>query len=83
VKIAGAANVEVPSYLALHAKGYEVTVVRRATGEETWHAEKDDNRFSAEGLVELLGVVGMFEIRGDNWKASDDQIDEFMRRYNI
>ena len=37
--------------------------------------------FAAEDAVALLGLVAMRELRGASWKASDEQIDEFMARY--
>jgi hypothetical protein len=83
VNIAAAGDVEVPAYLVLRAKGYDITVSMRGQGEETWHATKDGNRFSGEGPIELLGVVAVFEARGENWQAADSEIDDFIQRYDI
>lgn len=74
--LCAAANVEVPAYLVLRQKNYSVT----ASG-NSWYAEKDGLRFQAENVIELLGVVSMFEARGDNWAATDLEIDGFLTRY--
>jgi hypothetical protein len=83
VRIAAAGNVEIPAYLTLREKGYEVRWERKKEGEELWFAEKDGCEFVAEGPIELLGVVSLYEIRGENWKATDQETDDFMKKYEI
>lgn len=83
LKISVAGNVEVPAYLVLRAKEYEITVDRRAKGEETWYAEKNGRQFSADGPFELLGLVAVLEARGDDWSGTDEEIDAFFKRYDI
>ena len=80
---ASAANVIVPAYLALQQKGYHVWCEGSAdvSGEDTWYAENSCCRFVAEDPVTLLGLVAMYETRGDDWTASDQQIDEFLSEY--
>lgn len=73
-----AGNVEVPAYLTLSKKGYAIT----ASGNDGWDAEKDGRRFHAQSVVELLGLVSMFELRGVNWAATDLEIDEFLTTQN-
>ena len=79
-RIAAAGNVEVPAYLSLIGKGYAVHWERKG-GDELWYAERDGNEFIAEGPIELLGVVSVYEIRGENWNATDEEIDAFMKAY--
>jgi hypothetical protein len=55
--LCAAANVEVPAYLVLTQKAYTVT----APGNDGWSAEKDGLRLQAENLIELLGLVSMYE----------------------
>ena len=81
IKISAAANVEIPAYLTLKEKGYSVRWERKDNETENWHAYKHDHHFMAEGPIELLGVVSVYEARGENWKASDAEIDEFMEKY--
>lgn len=76
-KIIAAANVEVPAYLVLVERGYEV----RCDGRESWTACKDDSVFGGDGPIELLGVVTIFEHRGEDWKASDRAIADFLEMF--
>jgi hypothetical protein len=76
MQITAAGNTEVPAYLALVAKGYQVSM----TG-DLWLAQKDQNFFSASGPLELLGLVAMAEIRGVNWRATDEEIEVFLTKY--
>jgi hypothetical protein len=73
-----AGNVEVPAYLVLPQKDYAVT----ARGNDGWYAEKDGLRFQAESLIALLGLVSMYEVRGANWLAEDQDIDDFLAKYD-
>ena len=83
-QIANAANTLIPAFLALQSKGYRVWWARsdNAPDAATWYAEGPLGRFVADNSVELLGLVAMRELRGSNWKANDQQIDDFMRVYN-
>jgi hypothetical protein len=78
MKITAAGNTEVPAYLVLIAKGYEVS----PTGSRSilWLAQKDQNSFSAEGMLELLGLVAMAESRGLDWRATDQEIEAFLMK---
>ena len=69
----------VPSYLALKSKGYVVEPICPGQDDETWWAEKDGLRFQADNVIEPLGLVTMYEIRGTNWQASDEEIDAFLQ----
>lgn len=74
IRVAG--NTAAPALYALHAKGYAVTV--SYGGDDTngytaeYEAEKDGRRFSATTPEELLGLVAMWEVRGDDWRASTE-----------
>ncbi|MBW9335060.1 hypothetical protein FEE59_16220 [Herbaspirillum sp. RU 5E] len=76
--LCAAANVEVPAYLVLSQKAYIVT----AAGNDDWYAEKDGMIFQAESLIELLGFVSMYEARGPKWAAADQEIDDFLAKYD-
>jgi len=78
MQITAAGNTEVPCYLVLIAKGYQITH-RAADG--AWLAEKHGNAFSAGGPLELLGLVAMAETRGSNWRARDEESRAFWQRY--
>jgi len=82
--IANAGNVVVPAYLTLLAKGYTVRhEIHPKTGCETWYAENDSVRLIGEDPLALLGLAGIAEIRGNDWKALDDQIQSFLREFGL
>ncbi len=79
-QITAAGNTEIPAYLALLRFGFAVT--RTVNGEEeNWVAEKTDLRLSAPTPLQLLGLYAMRQTRGSEWAASDDSIEEFLRRF--
>jgi hypothetical protein len=73
VHIADAANLMSPAYLTIVAKGYAVHM-----DGDLMVASKGDDRFIADVPVALLGVIVVGETRGENWRASDDEIAGFM-----
>ena len=82
-RIAASGNTEIPAYLALLEKGYRVRQEKQSGEEEFWFATKGNCEFVAEGPIELLGVVTMYETRGINWKATDEEIEDFMKLYEL
>ena len=76
-KIVVAGNVEVPAYLVLVEKGYNV----HFDGGEHWTASKDGSTFGGSGPIELLGLVSVFENRGEDWQVPDQAIDDFLRTF--
>ncbi len=81
--ITAAGNTEVPAFLAIKALGFDVER-RFLDGDrerELWIARNDQSQFSAGSPLELLGLYAMRSQRGQSWKASDDEINEFLRDY--
>ena len=88
IRIAG--NTEIPALLTLCAKGYRVWLeyIQVVDPNSPWHpympdyqAEKEEAYFSATTPVELLGLVAMWETRGDNWRFMPGEpniLDELM-----
>ena len=70
IRIAG--NTEIPSLLALQTKGYALKLWRCKSHDDEYlqnfDAEKDGCIFSATTAEELLGLVAMWEVRGDDWQ---------------
>lgn len=86
IRIAG--NTEVPCYLTLLEKGYEVNITRcRHSNEEgseyllyDYEASKpgSENRISATNIYELLALAVMGETRGfSQWQAKADVIHAY------
>lgn len=76
IRIAG--NTAIPCLYALVAKGYVVTHYFLGNSADDfddpqWDATKDGRQFSATGLEELLGLIAMWEVRGDEWKVRNGE----------
>ena len=69
---------EVPAYLVIVAKGYDVSCEN-----DFWTARKDEDSFGANGPIELLGLVAMARARGENRRATDEEIDSFLRKFSL
>jgi hypothetical protein len=82
MEIVAAGNTMVPAYLVLAVKGYDVSILR---GEASliWTAQKGGDYFSARNLLELLVLIGLAEIRGANWRATNDEISAFLEKYDL
>jgi hypothetical protein len=95
IRIAG--NTQIPALLALRAKGYRVWLdyLKFDDPKDPWHpcqpdyqAETEGAYFSATSAVELLGLVAMWEVRGDNWRLKpgegdiDDELQSNARTYD-
>ncbi len=83
--LANAGNVIIPAYLALLERGFTVLQdpVMKTGSAACWVAEDSGHRFVAEDLVTLLGLVALYEIRGREWRASDEQIDRFLAEFGV
>ena len=80
--LCAAGNTEVPAYLVLMQKGYTVSYDQRESDRQICYAEKDHLRFQADGVIEVLGLVCMYESRGVNWAATDPEIEDFLTKYS-
>lgn len=69
LRIAG--NTLIPAWQTLVAKGYVVTHYflqdHKGQLQGQWEAEKEGRLFSATSPEEVLGLIAVWEIRGDNW----------------
>jgi hypothetical protein len=78
--IAAAGNTEVPAFLTLIELGYSVDRIDR-DGEEYWIAKKGRLQLMADCPLELLGLSLLRSERGPRWQATDNEIDEFLKRF--
>jgi hypothetical protein len=80
LSIRSAGNTMIPALHALRAKGYTLSIwyTRDDDGGlvPQYDAEKDRRAFSATSPEELLGLVAMWEVRGDDWrlKAGESEL---------
>jgi hypothetical protein len=79
--IADAANTQVPAFLALKAKGFRVFRSKMVGTEEEWVAKSSEIKYVADDVLAFLGLVAMYEERGTNWKATDAQIEAFLKEF--
>ena len=83
IKLATAGNVVVPAFLALQQRGYSVRRDSQSSfsHEPLWHAERAGVHLTAEEPLSLLALAAIVESRGAEWRATDEQIESFMREY--
>lgn len=71
-----AGNILAPIYHLIIEKGYDV----KKEGEYLI-AENEISKFGAEDIVQLAGLVFLFESKGDNWSVSDEKIEEYLAKF--
>jgi hypothetical protein len=81
VNIASAGNTSYPALMAVCKKGYAVQLSYTRTEDPSnltrpdyhshWSANKDGAWFHADNPLELLGLIAMWEVRGDNWRMTE------------
>lgn len=81
MNLSAASNTEISAYELLKKLGYYVERLHPNEPKELWVAISSEHRFSATGLVELLGLVKLAECKGENWQVSDEQLDLFLLRF--
>ncbi len=72
--LSSAGNTEPPAFELLKEMGFEVS-----KNEDNWTAENYNARFTAESPTELLGLVSLYQAKGERWQVSDEKIDEFVK----
>jgi hypothetical protein len=77
IRVAG--NTIAPCAAVIVAKGYAVSHYYSESEMPIWDAEKDGRRFSADSAEALLGLIAMWEQRGDDWHIKDDEWASFKR----
>jgi hypothetical protein len=65
--------------LAIQNKGYRVILVQAESSyspmEESYQASNGYDRFFANDLLSLLGLIELGTIRGDDWRLDSDELD--------
>lgn len=76
IQIAQAGNTVIPAILALEEMGMVVDVAA-----DLVVASSASGRFIANDPVAVLGLVRLFELRGEEWMASDEEIAAAFERF--
>jgi hypothetical protein len=82
LRIVSAGNVVAPAVLALESQGFVVTCDRTNTG-EAWTATRGDLCARGDDPIQVLGLVRLIQLRGDRWRASDVEVDDVIRRFEL
>ena len=86
VRIGINANTSIPSFIVIKSKGYEISAKiytkkeKDARLQYDFTAKKDNNTFMGTNLEEVLGLITMWEIRGQNnadWRANHDETFDY------
>ncbi|QBH97743.1 hypothetical protein EKN56_15835 [Limnobaculum zhutongyuii] len=83
VQIVSAGNTAAPCFYAIESKGYKVKIsscLRQVPYKRIsyqYDAYKKDEFFSASSPEELLGLIHMWEIRGDSWRVSKSEAHKY------
>ena len=82
MKVSAAGNTEVPAYLVLKDIATDIEVVDDEDKTQTWKVKVKGVLFSGASPLEVLGLVKMYETRGNEWHASDLEIEDFVKNFN-
>ena len=74
--LSAASNLLAPAYYLLVEQGFSV---RYESAQSWWIAEKDDIRLLAYDPIELCGLAFIQEKKGEEWAASDEAIEAFLK----
>ena len=77
IKIGDAMNTYNGALLTLKARQYNVWLEPGDTEEDSgyWHAQRDEAEFIAFDPLRLLGLVALWEQRGNHWERKPNEGD--------
>lgn len=81
MRIVASVNTEVPSWLALKEQGWEIKKIDSVGSKKLWVATKNGTDFIGGNPIELMGLIAMYEARGEQWQAEAEQIEEYQEKY--
>ena len=80
MKISSSGNTESPAYGCLVEKGYNVIAIDSICGKSIIIAKKDDIELVGDSMLELLGLSALADIKGGDWQASDELLDDYLSK---
>jgi hypothetical protein len=85
MKLAEAMNTYNPALLILQQLGFQLRVEPKSENGKwrTWVARKDDKTFFASDPVVLLGLVSLWQHRGDSWQMKGGEEDLYGKLISV
>lgn len=71
--ISAAGNTEPPSFALIKEMGFDIVKEN-----DIWISENYKTCFKASSPLELLGLITLYQAKGEHWNVSDDTIDQFV-----
>lgn len=71
--LSAAGNTEPPAFELIKEMGFEIS-----KRDDLWSAENYNAKFNASSPLELLGVITLYQAKGENWRISDEKIQQFI-----
>ena len=78
-KISSAGNTLSSAYSALMEMGYAVSV---STDGKSFRGQKAGCTLIADDPLTMLGLAKLYELRGENWRPTDAEVDDFIEFIN-
>ena len=79
-QISSAGNSDTACFGALIQKGYRVGIIKNSDGKTgLYKAERNGDVFIGHSPIEILGLIALFELRGEEWAPTDKEIDGNIR----
>ena len=78
MRITSAGNSDTAAFCALISKGYTLSVKLKSDNKTGWYIAKlGTNEFIGDSPIETLGLIAMFDQRGEDWKPTNKEVEEF------
>ena len=81
-RLVAAGNTMAPAVLVLERLGFAVSRDTGAAEGLEWRAVNSSLEVRGDDPVQLLGLVVLYQQRGSEWRASDDEIQAFIAKHH-
>ncbi len=75
-RLSAAGNILPPIYYTILEKGYSIKAE-----DGFWIAENEKAILTGDDLMDLAGLILLFEEKGENWEVDDTKIDVFLKNF--
>ncbi|TYC65218.1 hypothetical protein FMN63_22625 [Stappia sp. BW2] len=75
IKLSTADAVETTAFAVLREKGFELRVVDMGADKNRLIVARDkDHEFHGHSALEILGLLAVYQARGDDWHPTEDDV---------